>query len=107
MPLQKNIYLLKEYIKTLIATEVIFPGVLPRSLGHEFSPSEHEAIYFALKFVIRKAHPHQDSDMINAFGQIDDPTTEIHWFLSDYWRDLVALLVQYPDLADDYLSNLN
>ncbi|MVM32488.1 hypothetical protein GO755_20770 [Spirosoma sp. HMF4905] len=99
--------MLKEFIKTLVATEVVFPGVLPRGLGHEFSSSEIDAIYFGLKFIIPKAHPFQNRDMIDAFEQIDDPTMEIHWFLSDYWQTIVAILTSYPDLADDYLSHMN
>ncbi|GAB4023419.1 hypothetical protein GCM10028808_73820 [Spirosoma migulaei] len=107
MPLRKNIYLLKEYIKTLVTTEVVFPGVVPRSLEHEFSHFELEAIYFGLTFVIKKAPPNLDDEMIAAFEQIDDPQMNIHWFLIDYWQKIVPLLAEYPDPAEEYLSGVN
>lgn len=98
-----NINLLKEYIKTFIATEVVFPGVAPRQWGAEFSASELKAIYTGLKFVIRKAHPLQDRAMIAAFEQIDaSESTNLHWFLYDYWREVVVILRLFPNLADNY-----
>ncbi|MVM29713.1 hypothetical protein GO755_06695 [Spirosoma sp. HMF4905] len=104
----KNIHLLKEYIKTLIATEVVFPGIPPRQWGSEFSQSELNAIYFGLKFVIRKAHPLQDMVMIMAFEQIEESEPlELHWFLSDHWRELSTILRLYPNLVDSYLASMN
>ncbi|GAB4020109.1 hypothetical protein EXU85_24605 [Spirosoma sp. KCTC 42546] len=100
----KNIHLLKEYIKTFIATEVVFPGVLPRQWGVAFSPSELNAMYAGLKFVIRKAHPLQDKAMIAAFEQIQEAKAlDLHWFLYDYWHEVVAILGFYPNLGTNYL----
>lgn len=89
----KNIHLLKEYIKTFIATEVVFPGIPPRQWGVTFSHSELAAIYNGLNVVIRKVHPLQERAMIAAFEQIDAlKPMDLHWFLSDYWREIVAIL---------------
>ncbi|MVM40389.1 hypothetical protein GO730_26580 [Spirosoma sp. HMF3257] len=104
----KNIYLLKEYIKTFLATEIVFPGILPRQWGTDFTCSELDAIYFALKFVIRKAHPLQDRSMILAFEEMEEfDDLNLHWFLSDHWRELVIILNLYPNLGDTYLASLN
>ncbi|GAB4023656.1 hypothetical protein GCM10028808_74540 [Spirosoma migulaei] len=104
----KNIYLLKEYIKTFLATEIVFPGILPRQWGTDFTRSELDGIYFALKFVIHKAHPLQDRPMILAFEQMDElDNLNLHWFLSDYWRELVVILRLYPNFGDSYLASLN
>lgn len=104
----KTIHLLKEYIKTFIATEVVFPGVPPRQWGVAFSPSELNAIYAGLKFVIRKTHPLQDKAMIAAFDQIDESKAlDLHWFLYDYWHEVVTILGFYPNLGNNYLSITN
>jgi len=101
-----NIHLLKEYIKTSIATEVVFPFILPRQWGAEFSRSELNAIYVGLKCVIKKAHPLQDMDMIAAFEEVDASTSSnLHWFLYGYWRNVVAILQMYPNLSDTYPSS--
>ncbi|GAB4023878.1 hypothetical protein EXU85_13505 [Spirosoma sp. KCTC 42546] len=101
-----NIHLLKEYIKTFIATEVVFPGIPPRQWGAEFSRSELNAIYVGLKFVIKKAHPLQDRAMIAAFEQIDESESlNLHWFLYDYWREVVIILGLYPNLGDSHPSS--
>ncbi|MVM28856.1 hypothetical protein GO755_02340 [Spirosoma sp. HMF4905] len=108
MSAPKNIYLLKEYIKTLIATEIVFPGILPRQWGTAFSQSELNAIYFGLKFVVKKAHPLRDINMISAFEWVEESEPlGLHWFLSDYWRELVSILRLYPDWADSYLTSMN
>jgi hypothetical protein len=102
----KNVHLLKEYIKTFIATEVVFPGIPPRKWGVEFSHSELNAIYSGLQFVIRKAHPLQDKAMIAAFEQIDESMLlDLHWFLYDYWREVVFILGLYPTLGDNCLTS--
>ncbi|QMW04532.1 hypothetical protein [Spirosoma foliorum] len=99
----KNVHLVKEYIKTFIATDVVFPGTPPRKWGVEFSRSELNAIYSGLKFVIRKAHPLQDRAMISAFEEIHESVPmDLHWFLYDYWREVVFILDLYPDLGDSY-----
>ncbi|QDK79584.1 hypothetical protein EXU85_13615 [Spirosoma sp. KCTC 42546] len=101
-----NIHLLKEYIKTFIATEVVFPGIPPRQWGAEFSRLELNAIYSGLRFVIKKAHPLQDRAMLAAFEQIDESESlNLHWFLYDYWREVVTILGLYPNLADSYLTS--
>ncbi|WP_460954315.1 hypothetical protein [Spirosoma litoris] len=103
-----NIYLLKEYIKTFIATDFVFPGILPRQWGHEFTSSELKGIYFGLNFVLLKAHPLQDIDMIDAFNYVEESNlATLHWFLCDYWETIVVLLKFYPDLGEEYLTNLN
>ncbi|MVM34119.1 hypothetical protein GO755_29065 [Spirosoma sp. HMF4905] len=99
----KNVQLLKEYIKTFIATEVVFPGIPPRQWGVAFSPSELNEVYTGLKFVIRKAHPLQDSAMIAAFEQIEaSKSLDLHWFLYDYWREVVVIFEFYPNLGEHY-----
>lgn len=104
----KNIQLLKEYIKTLIATEVVFPGILPRRWGNEFSRSELTAIYIGIKLILNMAHPLRDIDMLDAFSQIDESEPiGMHWFLCEYWEDLVPLLGLYPNSETNYLSSLN
>ncbi|MVM28469.1 hypothetical protein GO755_00390 [Spirosoma sp. HMF4905] len=108
MYLPKNIYLLQEYIKTFIATQVVFPGILPRQWGSQFSQLELNAIHAGLKFVVKKAHPLQDRSMILAFEQIQESESlSLHWFLCDYWRELVIILKLYPNLGDGYLAQWN
>lgn len=108
MTYQQTIQLLKEYIKTLIATEVVFPGILPRRWGNEFSQAELMAIYLGLKLILNKAHPLRDIAMIDDFGQIEESgPIAMHWFLCEYWEDLVPLLELYPDSGTDYFPSLN
>ncbi|GAB4020154.1 hypothetical protein GCM10028808_60350 [Spirosoma migulaei] len=108
MYLTKNIHLLQEYIKTFFATQVVFPGILPRQWGTPFSQSELSAIHFGLKFILDKAHPLQDRSMILAYDQIQETESlDLHWFLSDYWRELSILLKLYPSLGESYLANNN
>ena len=103
-----NIHLLKEYIKTFIATEVVFPGIPPRQWGTEFTRLELDAIYSGLRSVIKKAHPLQDRAMISAFEQTEESaSTNLHWFLCDYWREVVVILRLYPNLADSLPANMN
>ena len=105
---QKNIQLLKEYIKTLLATDVIFPGIMPRRWGNEFARSELNAIYLGLSYILNKAHPLRDIDMLAAFAQIDaSEPIAMHWFLCEHWEDLVPILALYPDSATNYLASLN
>ena len=99
----ETIYLLKEYIKTFIATEVVFPHVLPRHWGQPFSPLELEAVYAGVKFIVSKAHPLQDGDLIETFSLIDrQDSLQLNWFLAEYWREVEAILQLYPTLTDGY-----
>ena len=92
--------LLKEYIKTLIATEVVFPGLLPRQWGKEFSKAELQAIYLGLKFVINTANPQIRKALILEFMSVDEST--LHWFLCNFWRDIVDMMKEEPILSDHY-----
>ncbi|MVM32457.1 hypothetical protein GO755_20600 [Spirosoma sp. HMF4905] len=97
MTTPSNAYLLKEYIKTLLATEVVFPGILPRRWGNEFTRAELQAIYFGLAFVIKTADPITQRTLIDDFCRVQGPNLKLHWFLGAYWRDIVQLLKDYPD----------
>ncbi|GAB4043406.1 hypothetical protein [Spirosoma litoris] len=108
MSQSKNIYLLEEYIKTLIVTEVVLPGIVPRRWGHEFCRSELKGIYGGLKFVIKRACPLLDSHMVETFEQIEESNPiAMHWFLCAYWEKLVVLLAFYTHLEKCYQANLN
>ena len=97
MARQINVDLLKEYIKTLIAAEVIFPGILPRQWGNEFSRTELQAIHFTLKFVLKTADdPQTRESLAKAYKQVEEPDLNLHWFLCDFWEDIVPLLIKYP-----------
>lgn len=99
----KNVYLLKEYIKTFMATDVVFPGIPPRKWGVDFNRFELNAIYMGLKCVIGKAHPLQDRVMILAFERMDESEwLDLRWFLSDYWREVVFILSLFPNLGASY-----
>ncbi|QMW04560.1 hypothetical protein [Spirosoma foliorum] len=87
---QTNTGLLKEYIKTLIATEVEFPGVLPRGWGNEFSRSELDSIHYTLSFVLTTASPQTASSLLFAFRG----TNNTHWILCNYWPEIVPLLTK-------------
>lgn len=99
-----NTTLLKEYIKTLVVTEVDFPGIQPRKWGNEFSRTELQAIHFTLKFVLKTASPKIAPILLNAFKDVDHPGMNMHWFLCDFWPEIVPLLtkfnatqIHYPD----------
>lgn len=95
---QTNTDLLKEYIKTLIASEVVFPGILPRQWGREFSRMELHTIYFTLAFVVRTADPVRHELLLTEFMRIGESDHNVHWFLCEFWRDLTPLLSQYPSM---------
>lgn len=94
-----NVDLLKEYIKTLIASEVVFPGTLPRQWGKEFSKAELKDINLGLKMILRMADPGTDKDLIREFRRVDESGTYIHWFLCNNWRKIVQLMAEYPYLS--------
>jgi hypothetical protein len=91
---QTNTVLLKEYIKTLIAAEVEFPGILPRSWGNEFSRSELEAIRFTLSFVLKTATPQADPSLLGICKSANMSDTNMHWVLCNFWPQIVPLLTQ-------------
>ncbi|MVM30153.1 hypothetical protein GO755_08915 [Spirosoma sp. HMF4905] len=92
-----NINLLKEYIKTLIATEVVFPGIVPRQWGNEFTRLELQVIHSTLKFVLRTANNTQNPKaLIDAVRQVEKPDLNLHWFLCDHWEAIVSILIKYP-----------
>ncbi|WP_179950490.1 hypothetical protein [Spirosoma aerolatum] len=94
MKTKTNVSLLKEYIKTLVATEVEFPGVLPRGWGNEFTRTELSAIYFTLKFVLKSAEPKTRLILMDAFKNVNHPGMNMHWFLCDFWSEIVPLLTK-------------
>ncbi|GAB4025106.1 hypothetical protein [Spirosoma gilvum] len=94
MNTKTNVSLLKEYIKTLVATEVEFPGVKARSWGNEFSRTELSAIYFTLKFVLKTADPKTKAILLDAFRTVNHPGMNMHWFLCDFWPEIVPLLTK-------------
>lgn len=104
---QINVDLLKEYIKTLIASEVVFPGTLPRQWGKEFSKDELEDINLGLKLILRMADPSIDKDLLREFKRVDASGTYIHWFLCNHWRKIVQLMAEYPYLSTRANFKLN
>lgn len=96
---QINIDLLKEYIKTLIASEVVFPGTLPRKWGKEFTKAELEDINLGLKMILRMADPTVDKALLREFKRVDESGAYIHWFLYNNWRKVVQLMGDYPYLT--------
>lgn len=96
---QINIDLLKEYIKTLIASEVVFPGTLPRQWGKEFTKAELEDINLGLKIILRMADPSLDKTLLQEFKRVDESGTYTHWFLYNNWRKVVQLMGEYPYLS--------
>ena len=104
MNTQTNVRLLKEYIKTLVATEVDFPGVLPRSWGNEFSRKELTAIYFTLKFVLQSANVKTQAPLMKAFRSVHDPGMNMHWFLCDFSTEIIPLLTKYNASEIQYPS---
>lgn len=94
---QSNNYLLKEYIKTLIAEEVLLPSIQPRGWSHEFSRFELQAIYANLRFVIATANPRPRQLLLEEFSQIEDPTVNMHWFLNHFWNEIEEMLVRPTD----------
>ncbi|GAB2579507.1 hypothetical protein [Spirosoma areae] len=91
--------LLKEYIKTLLATEVVFPGILPRQWGHEFSQTELEAVYFGLKFVLERANRKTPKVLLEEFNKIEEANIQLHWFLQDHWEEIVKLMAKKSTLG--------
>ncbi|WP_460916055.1 hypothetical protein, partial [Spirosoma areae] len=89
-----NTDLLKEYIKTLHATEVVFPRILPRQWGNEFRQTELQAIYFGLKFVLKGANRKTQKGLIEEFTKVEEPDIQLHWFLRDHWKEVVALMTK-------------
>lgn len=102
---QTNVKLLKEYIKTLVATDVEFPGILPRSWGNEFSRTELTAIYFTLKFVIKSANPKTQVPLLMAFKNVHHPGMNMHWFLCDFSAEIIPLLTKHKASEIQYPSN--
>ncbi|GAB4038871.1 hypothetical protein [Spirosoma gilvum] len=102
-----NLYLLKQYIKTLVAAELDFPDVLPRHFGDEFSRSELQAIYFSLSFIIKQAHPKTNKLLITEFNELDESVLYLHWFLCDFWRELVPLIHTHTSQVERYSLVLN
>lgn len=92
MATQPNIELLKQYIKTLIAPDAIFPGIAPRQFENEFSRTELEAIYFCLTFVVKQANPVNHQALISGFKRVHKPNLAMHWFLRAFWRQLVSII---------------
>ncbi|MVM28522.1 hypothetical protein GO755_00660 [Spirosoma sp. HMF4905] len=95
MNTQANTNLLKEYIKTLVATEVDFPGILPRQWGNEFSRSELVAIHFTLKFVLETDKLKTGAVLLREFKNVNYTAMNLHWFLCDFWPEIVPLLTVY------------
>lgn len=91
-----NTDLLKEYIKTLIATDVVFPGIMPRQWGNEFNRMELQAIRFTLKFVLKTADPKTRNVLAEAFKKVEEHDVSLHWFLCDFWEVIVPILLKYP-----------
>ncbi|GAB4009776.1 hypothetical protein GCM10028808_19230 [Spirosoma migulaei] len=88
--------LLKEYIKTLIATDVVFPGILPRQWGNDFNRVELQVIHFTLKFILKTADPKTKKVLIEAFKKVEEHDLSLHWFLCDFWEAIVPILIKYP-----------
>lgn len=98
MQRQINIELLKEYIKTLVVTNVVFPDVLPRQWDNDFSRTEIQAIYLTLKFVLLTGAGNQTKEsLVKALKQVEEPNLNLHWFLYEYWEIIVPILTRYPN----------
>jgi hypothetical protein len=86
--------LLKEYIKSVVATQRIFPDIVPRPLGKNYTRSELNTIYHALKIVLETPHPAISTQLWADFKQIGSPMRYLHWFLCRHWEALVEILTE-------------
>ena len=98
-PVFRQTELLKEYVKTLAASECVLPGVGPRQWGKEFSRSELDSIYSCLKFLLKTANPAVEKVLIDDFREIGKPGMYLHWFVFRHWQDIIQLLVTHPTLS--------
>ena len=94
--------LLKEYIKTMVASRPIFPGILPRKWEKGFSDAELHEIYQSLKSVIKLANPYTQESLIREFESFDYSPQYLRWYLDRFWREVVDLMTAEPTLADRY-----
>ncbi|WP_080056325.1 hypothetical protein [Spirosoma aerolatum] len=95
MAVYPGLELLKQYIKTLVANNNMFPDVFPRPYGHEFSRAELQAIYYSLFLIMNRANSETNRLMIARFQTLDEPYIHLHWFLFDFWQELVPLITQH------------
>ena len=78
-----------------MASEIVFPGILPRKWGEEFTKLELETIYHTLKFVLWTAHPETQKELIEEFKQVKS-SAYVHWFLINFWQEIADLLAMMP-----------
>ncbi|MBN8824392.1 hypothetical protein [Spirosoma sp.] len=95
MAVYPGVALLKQYIKTLVANDSIFPDVIPRQYGHEFSRAELQAIYYSLFLIMDRAKSESNQLLMARFKTLDEPYINLHWFLFDFWQELVPLITQH------------
>ncbi|WP_020601897.1 hypothetical protein [Spirosoma spitsbergense] len=86
--------LLKEYIKSLVATQRIFPNIIPRPFGKDYTRSELNTIYQALKTALERPHPAINKQLVLDFKKIGTPKRYLHWFLGRHWEALVDILTE-------------
>ncbi|MVM41897.1 hypothetical protein GO730_36525 [Spirosoma sp. HMF3257] len=93
--------LLKEYIKTLFASKPVFPGILPRKWGKDFSDDELYQVYTALKAVLKQADPYSRESLIREFEGFDYTPQQLNWYLRRFWREIVKLIIETstPNIA--------
>ncbi|GAB4019209.1 hypothetical protein GCM10028808_56180 [Spirosoma migulaei] len=87
---QPKVDLLKEYIKTHIATQIVFPGVVPRRWGQNYTSMEIACLYQHLAYVVETANLATNQRLVEEFARLDP--NHIHWFLGEFWRELVPLI---------------
>ncbi|WP_020595794.1 hypothetical protein [Spirosoma panaciterrae] len=95
MAVYPSFELLKQYIKTLVAIDNVFPDVFPRQYGHEFSRAELQAIYYSLFLLMHRANSETNQLMLARFHALNEPYINLHWFLFDFWQELVPLITQH------------
>lgn len=86
--------LLKEYIKSLVATQRIFPNIMPRPFGKDYTRSELNTIHQALKTALETPHPAINKQLVLDFKKIGTPKRYLHWFLGRHWEALVDILTE-------------
>ncbi|GAB3945547.1 hypothetical protein GCM10028805_14830 [Spirosoma harenae] len=97
--------LLKQYIKTFHASRPVFPGVLPRKWGEQFSDAELQQIYTALTLVIKQADAYSRENLIREFESFAYSPQHLRWYLDRFWNEIVDLLIDVPKSANNYQLN--
>ena len=106
-PVFRQTELLKEYVKTLAASECILPGVSSRQWGKEFSRAELDSIYSCLMYLLKTANPAVEKVLIDDFREIGKPGMYLHWFVFRHWQAIIQLLTTHPTLSSRHQLSLH